>query len=105
MGLNLNEETLVSAYTRRVHASDGFPGAKALKSSILVFLSLLALSPVLRTLTASTSSDSIWALTASLLGLNVLLADYSPPRDARITKERFEELQSFPAEINLGSTF
>jgi phosphatidylinositol glycan class C protein len=37
----------------------------------------LSLSPVLRTLTASTSSDSIWALSAILLLLNAILADYS----------------------------
>ena len=49
----------------------------ALKSSILVFLSLMSLSPVLRTLTAATSSDSIWALSAILFSLNILLADYS----------------------------
>ncbi|KAF7784331.1 hypothetical protein Agabi119p4_496 [Agaricus bisporus var. burnettii] len=50
---------------------------KTLKSSILVFLALISLSPVLRTLTAATSSDSIWALSAVLFTLNVLLADYS----------------------------
>lgn len=55
-----------------------------IKSSILVFLSLMSLSPVLRTLTAATSSDSIWALAACLFILNVLLADYGPPR-ARYT--------------------
>jgi phosphatidylinositol glycan class C protein len=50
---------------------------KTLKSSILVFLALMSLSPVLRTLTAATSSDSIWALSAVLFTLNILLADYS----------------------------
>ena len=50
---------------------------KTFKSSILIFLALLSLSPVLRTLTASTSSDSIWALSAILLLLNAILADYS----------------------------
>jgi phosphatidylinositol glycan class C protein len=53
-------------------------GSKIVKSSILVFLVLMALSPVLRTLSAATSSDSIWALTAVLFILNVLLADYTP---------------------------
>lgn len=53
-------------------------GVKILKSSILIFLSLMSLSPVLRTLTAATSSDSIWALSAFLLALNALLADYTP---------------------------
>lgn len=52
-------------------------GVKAVKSSILIFLALMSLSPVLKTLTAATSSDSIWALSATLFGVNALLADYS----------------------------
>lgn len=64
------------------------PGAKALKSSILVFLALLALSPVLRTLTAATSSDSIWALSASLFILNALLADYTSAKRGNQIRER-----------------
>lgn len=50
---------------------------KTLKSSIMMFLVLMSLSPVLRTLTAATSSDSIWALAALLFILNALLADYT----------------------------
>lgn len=49
---------------------------KTLKSSILITLALMSLSPVLRTLSAATSSDSIWALSACLFLLNVVLADY-----------------------------
>jgi len=58
---------------------------KALKSAIMIFLALMTLSPVLRTLTAATSSDSIWALAAVLFSLNALLADYtaSKPGNAR----------------------
>ncbi|OBZ79790.1 Phosphatidylinositol N-acetylglucosaminyltransferase GPI2 subunit [Grifola frondosa] len=52
--------------------------AKTVKASILVFLALMSLSPVLKTLTAATSSDSIWALSACLFILNALLADYTP---------------------------
>lgn len=63
-------------------------GAKIVKSSILVFLSLIGLSPILRTLTAATSSDSIWALSACLLILNVLLADYSSLEAGRRPRER-----------------
>ncbi|KAG8700122.1 hypothetical protein FRC09_006166 [Ceratobasidium sp. 395] len=51
---------------------------KAIKSSILVFLALASLAPVLRTLTAATSDDSIWALAAILFGLHALLADFAP---------------------------
>ena len=62
---------------------NGVPGAKIVKSSILVFLALMSVSPVLRTLTAATSSDSIWALSACLFVLNALLADYTAmPLDA-----------------------
>jgi phosphatidylinositol glycan class C protein len=43
----------------------------------MMFLALMALSPVLRTLTAATSSDSIWALAAILFIINALLADYT----------------------------
>ncbi|PPQ80841.1 hypothetical protein CVT25_001966 [Psilocybe cyanescens] len=50
---------------------------KALKSSIMMFLALMSLSPVLRTLSAATSSDSIWALSVVLFSLNALLADYT----------------------------
>ncbi|KLO20275.1 phosphatidylinositol N-acetylglucosaminyltransferase [Schizopora paradoxa] len=74
--------------------------ANALKSSVLVFLSLLALSPVLRTLTASTSSDSIWALTSCLLGLNVLLGDYTPPRDPKRIRERLTSVLSMNAAMS-----
>ncbi|PPR06890.1 hypothetical protein CVT24_011580 [Panaeolus cyanescens] len=49
---------------------------KAFKSSIMMFLTLMSLSPVLRTLTAATSSDSVWALAAVLFLLSALLADY-----------------------------
>ncbi|TFK30459.1 phosphatidylinositol N-acetylglucosaminyltransferase [Coprinopsis marcescibilis] len=50
---------------------------KAIKSSIMIFLFLISLSPVLRTLSAATSSDSIWALAAVLFLLNTLLSDYT----------------------------
>ncbi|KAG0143028.1 hypothetical protein CROQUDRAFT_49381 [Cronartium quercuum f. sp. fusiforme G11] len=48
----------------------------ALRSASLLIFLLLLLSPVLKTLTLSTASDSIWALTAVLLALNILLGDY-----------------------------
>lgn len=48
-----------------------------LKSTILILFTLLALSPVLKSLTQSTSSDSIWSLTCWLCLANVLFSDYS----------------------------
>ncbi|KAF8666733.1 Phosphatidylinositol N-acetylglucosaminyltransferase [Rhizoctonia solani] len=73
---NVNKST---PYTNRL--------AQALKSSILVFLALASLAPVLRTLTAATSDDSIWALSATLFILHAVLADYTPER-VGIVRER-----------------
>ena len=44
-------------------------GSKTVKASLLVFLALMALTPILKTLTEATSSDSIWALAFVLLNL------------------------------------
>lgn len=74
--------------------------AKTLKSSILIFLALMSLSPVLKTLTAATSSDSIWALSASLLVLNALLADYSAVKPSGQPKERLTSVLSMNAAIS-----
>ena len=53
----------------------------------MMFLVLMSLSPVLRTLTAATSSDSIWALAALLFILNALLADYT----ANVSEDEINE--------------
>jgi phosphatidylinositol glycan class C protein len=55
----------------------------------MVFLTLVSLSPVLRTLTAATSSDSIWALAAILFMLNTLLADYTAANAAAELHSRY----------------
>lgn len=47
------------------------------KSFILIIFILLILSPVLKSLTKSTSSDSIWAISFMLCIANVLLHDYT----------------------------
>ncbi|CDK27806.1 unnamed protein product [Kuraishia capsulata CBS 1993] len=51
--------------------------ANTLKSCILIVLTLLTFSPVLKSLTNSTSSDSIWALSTWLCFFNVLFNDYT----------------------------
>ncbi|RDB28511.1 Phosphatidylinositol N-acetylglucosaminyltransferase GPI2 subunit [Hypsizygus marmoreus] len=73
---------------------------KAVKSSILIFLVLMALSPVLRTLTAATSSDSIWALSAVLFILNALLADYSSQKTDGQIHERLTSVLSMNAALS-----
>ncbi|KAJ4486182.1 phosphatidylinositol N-acetylglucosaminyltransferase subunit C [Lentinula aciculospora] len=76
-------------------------GVKTFKSSILIFLALMSLSPVLRTLTAATSSDSIWALSACLFLLNILLADYGSSSPVlRGRPERLTSVLSMNAAIS-----
>ncbi|KAH8102652.1 phosphatidylinositol N-acetylglucosaminyltransferase [Cristinia sonorae] len=72
----------------------------AVKSSILVFLALLSLSPVLRTLTAATSSDSIWALSAGLFFLNAILADYTSMDPFDRGRQRLSSVLSVNAAIS-----
>jgi len=73
---------------------------KKITSSVLAFLALMSLSPVLRTLTAATSSDSIWALSAVLFVLNGLLADYSTVNAEGIVHERLTSVLSMNAAIS-----
>ncbi|KAH0844141.1 hypothetical protein AYO21_02104 [Fonsecaea monophora] len=49
---------------------------KTLKSASLIYFALLGLSPILKSLTRSTSSDSIWALATWLLIINIFFFDY-----------------------------
>lgn len=47
------------------------------RSLLVVILIVLVLSPVLKSLTRSTSSDSIWALSLILCGFNMVCHDYA----------------------------
>jgi len=47
------------------------------KSAVLIYIALLGLSPILKSLTESTTSDSIWAMTCWLMCINILFFDYS----------------------------
>ncbi|KAH7316573.1 phosphatidylinositol N-acetylglucosaminyltransferase subunit C [Stachybotrys elegans] len=48
-----------------------------IKSALLIYFTLLGLSPILKSLTKSTSSDSIWAMSFWLLAINIFFFDYS----------------------------
>jgi len=87
-----------AAFNERIN---GF--LKTFKSSILIFLALLSLSPVLRTLTASTSSDSIWALSAILLLLNAILADYSTLNAKKQLTGRLTSVISMNAAVSASA--
>ncbi|KAJ9474918.1 Phosphatidylinositol N-acetylglucosaminyltransferase GPI2 subunit [Pseudozyma hubeiensis] len=60
---------------------------KKIISKIIIAVVLLAVSPVLRTLTESTTSDSIWALSVVLFFLHLTLADYSSSTKPHVQKE------------------
>ncbi|KAG0229969.1 hypothetical protein BGW42_001200 [Actinomortierella wolfii] len=49
---------------------------KIFKSAVLFFLTLLGLTPILKTLTEKTSEDTIWALTVILFLANLAFHDY-----------------------------
>ena len=52
-------------------------GKQAGKSAILFMMTLLGLTPILKTLTEDTSSDTVWVLTTFCLIVNVTFFDYS----------------------------
>ena len=69
--------------TQRHRPSSPLRGGRArarlntIKSAALIYFTLLGLSPILKSLTRSTSSDSIWAMSFWLLAINVFFFDYS----------------------------
>lgn len=67
-----NNEPLVPLDENRTHQRLG-----TIKSALLIWSTLLGLSPILRSLTESTSSDSIWAISFWLLAINIFFFDYS----------------------------
>jgi phosphatidylinositol glycan class C protein len=46
------------------------------KSAVLIYCAVLGLSPILKSLTKSTTSDSIWAMSSWLMVINVFFFDY-----------------------------
>ncbi|CAG8975900.1 hypothetical protein HYALB_00006517 [Hymenoscyphus albidus] len=49
------------------------------KSALLIYFTLLGLSPILKSLTRSTSPDSIWAMSFLLFTINIFFFDYKTP--------------------------
>jgi len=73
--------------------------ARTVKASLLTFLALIALAPILRTLTAPTSADSIWALATALFSVHVALADYTY-NASPVQRERLASVLSINAAIS-----
>ncbi|KAG5953880.1 hypothetical protein E4U53_001328 [Claviceps sorghi] len=67
-----NAEPLIPLDENRTHQRLG-----TIKSALLIYFTLLGLSPILKSLTRSTSSDSIWAISFWLLAINIFFFDYS----------------------------
>ncbi|KAJ6111993.1 hypothetical protein N7523_008054 [Penicillium sp. IBT 18751x] len=65
------------------------------KSAFLIYFSLLGLSPILKSLTKSTASDSIWAMSCWLLIMNIFSFDYGRGEGAGATK--------FPASLSTNA--
>ncbi|KAL4918631.1 phosphatidylinositol N-acetylglucosaminyltransferase-domain-containing protein [Aspergillus aurantiobrunneus] len=65
------------------------------KSAFLIYFSLLGLSPILKSLTKSTASDSIWAISCWLLIMNICSFDYGSGEGAGATK--------FPASLSTNA--
>ncbi|GAB7351865.1 hypothetical protein MBLNU459_g2418t1 [Dothideomycetes sp. NU459] len=53
------------------------------KSALLIYCALLGLSPILKSLTKSTSPDSIWAMSSWLMIINVFTYDYGAGVEAK----------------------
>ncbi|PWN90103.1 GPI2-domain-containing protein, partial [Acaromyces ingoldii] len=70
-------------------------------SYALLALTLLALSPLLRTLTEATTSDSIAALSTALFLLGFALADFSGPDGG--SKHRQPGANNLPATLSLNA--
>ncbi|KAJ2129112.1 glycosylphosphatidylinositol anchor biosynthesis [Coemansia sp. RSA 1807] len=70
-----------------------------IKSAVLFALLLFGLSPILRTLTGDTSSDTIWAMTVIFFFVNLAFHDYST---GNLTNIRFPGSVSLNAAV-LGS--
>ena len=65
------------------------------KSALLIYCALLGLSPILKSLTKSTTSDSIWAMSCWLMIINIFCFDYGSGGPAGATK--------FPASLSTNA--
>jgi phosphatidylinositol glycan class C protein len=69
------------------------------KSAVLIFCALLGLSPILKSLTKSTTSDSIWAMSCWLMGINLFFFDYG----GETPRPTGEVNAKFPASLSTNA--
>ncbi|KAL1968106.1 hypothetical protein VTN77DRAFT_2236 [Rasamsonia byssochlamydoides] len=84
---NGNSKPLLSSRNRQRLAT--------IKSALLIYCALLGLSPILKSLTKSTASDSIWAMSCWLMIINIFSFDYGSGEGAGATK--------FPASLSTNA--
>ncbi|KAL3420260.1 Phosphatidylinositol N-acetylglucosaminyltransferase GPI2 subunit [Phlyctema vagabunda] len=71
------------------------------KSALLIYFTLLGLSPILKSLTMSTSPDSIWAMSFLLFVINIFFFDYgslAPPSSFSSSKNK-----NIPASLSTNA--
>ncbi|KAF2642914.1 GPI2-domain-containing protein [Massarina eburnea CBS 473.64] len=76
------------------------------KSALLIYAALLGLSPILKSLTKSTTSDSIWALSSWLLFMNIAFFDYGTSNGSQYVYKSSlitANHNSLPASISTNS--
>ncbi|MCJ1462101.1 hypothetical protein MMC07_000701 [Pseudocyphellaria aurata] len=84
--LSIQSSTTPNFQTHNIPPTYEFPSCKVslrnqqrlatVKSATLIYCALLGLSPILKSLTKSTTSDSIWAMSFWLMCINVFFFDY-----------------------------
>ncbi|KAF9276684.1 hypothetical protein BGZ68_009845 [Mortierella alpina] len=67
-----------------------FQRRKIFKGAVFIFLTLLVLTPMLSTLTLTTTKDTIWALSAILFIANLAFHDYDSDRHLRTTEHNVD---------------
>lgn len=67
-----------------------------IKSALLIYCCLLGLSPILKSLTKSTASDSIWAMSCWLMIINIFSFDYG-------SGEGQADATKFPASLSTNA--
>lgn len=95
-GFNSNHHSMPHEPSRPLRLSSrNRQRLSTVKSAFLIYFALLGLSPILKSLTKSTASDSIWAMSCWLLIMNISSFDYGSGEGAGATK--------FPASLSTNA--
>lgn len=73
------------------------------KSALLIYYTLLGLSPILKSLTRSTSSDSIWAMSFMLFTINIFFFDYGPSPLSSASTSTVATNKNIPASLSTNA--